>query len=87
MSIAKETDDVKRRMEAEAQLEAFLSLLETRYGLEPKDIPDLLDTLRRLHKRRIDTYNLQWNVLLGILMLAVSGLGHSLWTGLKEMLK
>ena len=86
MSTEKEIEDAERRIQAEAMVEAFVQLLESRYGVKSESIPTILDDLRWLHEHRVGIGRIQWSVALGLLALAASGLWQALVTGLKAML-
>ena len=79
----KEREDAKSRIEAELLVEAFMGILEIRYGLKSSDIPEILEDLRWVRQSRNGLIRVQWSVALAILALAVSGLVMSLWEGVK----
>ena len=84
MVTKQERDDVEARIAAEVQVEAFLSILETRYGLKSGDVPAILDDLRWVREHRNGINRVSWSVALGILAIALSGVMHALWEGIKQ---
>ena len=80
---SQEKTDVEARINAEIQVEAFLSILETRHGLKSSDIPQILDDMRWLREHRNGINRVSWSVALGILAIALSGVMHALWEGVK----
>ena len=83
MVTTKERENARERVEAELLVEAFLELLERRYGFKSTDIPEILEDLRWVRQSRNGLIRIQWSVALAILALAVSGLVMSLWEGVK----
>jgi hypothetical protein len=83
MVTKQEKDDVEARINAEIQVEAFLSILETRHGLKSTDIPAILDDMRWLREHRNGINRVSWSVALGVLAIALSGVMHALWEGVK----
>jgi hypothetical protein len=83
MVTKQEKEDVEARINAEIQVEAFLSILETRHGLKSTDIPQILDDMRWLREHRNGISRISWSVALGILAVALSGVMHALWEGIK----
>jgi hypothetical protein len=83
MVTKQEKDDVEARINAEIQVEAFLSILESRHGLKSTDIPQILDDMRWLREHRNGINRVSWSVALGILAIALSGVMHALWEGVK----
>jgi hypothetical protein len=84
MVTKQEKDDVEARINAEIQVEAFLSILESRHGLKSTDIPQILDDMRWLREHRNGINRVSWSVALGILAIALSGVMHALWEGVKQ---
>lgn len=82
-----ERDAAERRITAELQVEAFISLIQARYGIESKDIPRILDDMRWVREHRGNIGRITWTIALGIIALAVTGLASSLWEGFKHMVK
>lgn len=82
-----EDDDFEKRVQAELQVEAFLDLLQKRYGLKPEDIPPILDDLRWVREHRLGINRVSWSVALGLLALALSGVATAFWEGLKHALR
>lgn len=76
-------EELRVRIIAEMQVDAFLSLLETRYGIKSEDIPQFLDDMRWVRQHRVGMSRVSWAVLLGVAAIAVSGLVHALWDGIK----
>jgi hypothetical protein len=87
MVTKQEREDVEARIAAEVQVEAFLSILETRYGLKSDDVPAILDDLRWVREHRNGINRVSWSVALGILAIALSGVMHALWEGIKGSVK
>jgi hypothetical protein len=84
MTITKEQrDESEHRLLAELQVEAFITLLQKRYGLKPEAIPEILDDMRWLREHRNGINRVSWSVALGILAIALSGVMHALWEGIK----
>ena len=79
----KEREDAKSRVEAELLAEAFMGILEIRYGLKSSDIPEILEDLRWVRQSRTGIIRIQWSIALAVLALAVSGFVMSLWEGIK----
>jgi hypothetical protein len=87
MTITKEQrDESEHRQLAELQVEAFITLLQKRYGLKPEAIPEILDDMRWLREHRTNLNRVSWSVLLGILAIAISGVAAALWEGIKHKL-
>ena len=80
-------DDAERRIAAELQVEAFVGLLEKRFGLKSEDIPQILDDLRWVREHRDGINRVSWSVALGILAVAVSGVAVAFWEGVKQMIR
>ncbi len=87
MVTKEQRDDAERRVEAEFQVSAFLTLLENRYGLKSEDVPQILDDLRWVREHRAGINRVSWSVALGILAIAISGVAAAVWEGLKHTLK
>lgn len=87
MVTKQEKDDAERRVEAELQVEAFLDMLQRRYGLKPEDIPAILDDMRWVREHRHGINRVSWSVALGILAIAISGVAAAVWEGLKHTLR
>jgi len=83
MVTKQEKDDVEARINAEIQVEAFLSILESRHGLKSTDIPQILDDMRWLREHRNGINRVSWSVALGVLAIALSGVMHAIWEGVK----
>jgi len=82
-----EHDATERRISAELQVEAFMDLLQKRYGLKSEDIPSILDDLRWVREHRTGINRITWNVALGILTLAIAGLATAMWEGIKHNIR
>jgi len=78
---------IRRKIAAEAQLLAMLELLESRYNLQPDEIPEILDNLRWLAKHRSNLNRLSWTALLGIITLAATGAASAFVEGVKHYFK
>lgn len=87
MVTKQEKDDAERRVEAEIQVEAFLGMLQRRYGLKSEDIPAILDDMRWVREHRHGINRISWSVALGILALAISGVVSAFWEGVKNSLR
>lgn len=87
MVTKQERDDVEVRVQAEIQVEAFLLILEKRYGLKFEDVPQLLDDLRWVREHRNGINRVSWSVALGVLAIAVAGVMHAFWEGIKQSIK
>lgn len=87
MSTEQEIENAKNRIKAEEMVEAFFSLMETKYGLKPEDIPEIVDDMRWLRKHRAGLSRVSWSVVLGILALVASGLWEAFVNGLKAMVQ
>lgn len=87
MVTKQEKDDAERRVEAEIQVEAFLDMLQRRYGLKSEDVPAILDDLRWVREHRHGINRVSWSVALGILAIAISGVAAAVWEGLKHTLR
>ncbi len=87
MVTKQEKDDAERRGEAELQVEAFLEMLQRRYGLKPEDVPAILDDMRWVREHRHGINRVSWSVALGILAIAISGVAAAVWEGVKHTLR
>jgi hypothetical protein len=87
MVTKQEKEDAERRVEAELQVEAFLDMLQRRYGLKSEDVPAILDDLRWVREHRHGINRVSWSVALGILAIAISGVAAAVWEGLKHTLR
>lgn len=81
---ADEKEYIERRIHAEAHVEAFIEILQRRYGLKPEDIPVILDDMRWLRQHRVGASRITWSVALGIVAISVSGVVQAFWEGLKK---
>lgn len=87
MERSDERRDVEKRVQAELQVEAFMSLIQKRYDLKSEDIPEILDDLRWLRKHRAGLNRITWSVALGILAMAVAGMFSAMIEGFKHYIK
>lgn len=87
MVTKQERDDVEARVRAEIQVEAFLSILETRFGLKSDDVPQILDDLRWVREHRNGINRVSWSVALGVLAIALAGVMNAFWEGIKQVVK
>jgi hypothetical protein len=87
MVTKQEKEDAERRVEAELQVEAFLDMLQRRYGLKSEDVPAILDDLRWVREHRHGINRVSWSVALEILAIAISGVAAAVWEGLKHTLR
>ena len=76
--------DRMRRLDAEDQVEYFLDILSTRYGVKLEDVPKYLDAVRWAVEHRANMARLIWAVALGIAGIAISGAVAALWEGIKH---
>ncbi len=82
--VTKQEED---RYHAEIQADAFLEILANRYGIESKDIPEILDDLRWMRKHRNSINRISWSIALAVLAVAVSGVVAAFWEGVKQYVK
>lgn len=87
MNMKEDRENAERRIDAELQVEAFMDLIQKRYGLKHEDIPQILDDMRWLREHRTGINRVTWSVALGILALALSGIATAFWEGLKHTLR
>jgi hypothetical protein len=87
MTHNEDIENAERRVQAELQVEAFFDLLQTRYGLKSEDIPAILDDMRWLREHRSGINRVTWSIAMGLLGLAVLGLGRAFWGGFVAMIK
>lgn len=78
-------EEMAARVQAEMQVEAFISLIERRYGIKPENIPHMVADLEWIHNHRGHISKISWAIALGILSLAASGIALAFWTGLKHL--
>ena len=71
----------------EIQADAFLEILANRYGIESKDVPEIMDDLRWMRKHRNSINRISWSIALAILAVAVSGVVAAFWEGVKQYVK
>ena len=79
--------DRMRRLDAEDQVEYFLDILSTRYGVKLEDVPKYLDAVRWAVEHRANMARLIWAVALGIAGIAISGAVAALWEGIKHAVR
>ena len=87
MVTKEQRDDAEARIQAELQVEAFLDLLQKRYGFQSADIPQILDDMRWVREHRTGINRVSWSIALGILALALSGIASALWEGIKHTVR
>ena len=87
MVTKQEHDNAERRIQAELQVDAFFTLLQARYGIKPEAIPEILDDLRWVREHRSNLNRVSWNVVLGIISLALTGMAIAFWEGFKAKMK
>lgn len=87
MVTKQERDDVEARVQAEMQVEAFISILEKRFGLKSEDVPQILDDLRWVREHRNGINRVSWSVALGVLAIAIAGVMNAFWEGIKHSIK
>lgn len=77
--------DIEDRVKAEEQVEAFIKILSTRYGIRENEIPEIIDTARWAVRHRAGLSRITWHASLGVVGLAVMGLMAVLWEGVKAV--
>ena len=77
----------QQRLDAEDQVECFLDILSSRYGVKLEDIPKYLEAIRWAIEHRANMARIIWAVALGITGLAVSGAIAALWEGVKHAIR
>ena len=77
----------QQRLDAEDQVECFLDILSTRYGVKLEDIPKYLEAIRWAIEHRANMARLIWAVALGIAGIAVTGAVAALWEGIKHAIR
>lgn len=87
MNAKEDHANAERRITAEIHVEAFMELISKRYGIEPEDIPRIMDDIRWVREHRSNISRVTWSVALGIITLAVGGLMAAMWEGIKQGLK
>ena len=78
--------NLEERIKAEQQVEAFINVLSTRYGLKEHEIPEILDNLRWISRHRAGVSRITWHASLGLVGLAVVGLAAAMWEGIRHFL-
>jgi hypothetical protein len=78
--------NLEERIKAEQQVEAFINVLSTRYGLKENEIPEILDNLRWISRHRAGVSRITWHASLGLVGLAVVGLAAAMWEGIRHFL-
>ena len=81
-----DNDELETMVLAERQVEAFLRIMSTRYGLKEDEIPELLDNMKWVVKHRKHIDNSGTYALFILLGLVVTGLVTAMWEGIKHML-
>lgn len=75
---------IEERIKVEQQVEAFIDIMATRYGIKPEDIPGLVDDLRWVADHRRGINRVAWSAILGVVALVVSGAWMIFWEGVKH---
>lgn len=72
---------------AAEQVDAFIKIVQNRYGIQEKEIPVLLDGLRWAaeHKRNLE--KMGTTAMLTLLGMVLTGMGLAIWEGLKTLLR
>jgi hypothetical protein len=73
------------RVKAEAQVEAFIEILATRYNIKEEEIPEIIDNLKWIGSHRRGISRVSWTAGLAVISIGISGLGLALWEGIKHM--
>lgn len=76
--------NLEDRIKAEEQVEVFIRILSTRYGLKENEIPEILDNLRWISRHRAGISRITWHASLSLVGLAIIGLGAAIWEGIKH---
>lgn len=77
---------IEDRIKAEEQVEAFITVLTKRYGIQEEEIPDLIEIIRWSADHRRGINRVGWSALLGIVGIAASGIMLAVWEGIKHIL-
>lgn len=75
---------IEERIKVEQQVEAFIDIMATRYGIKQEDIPGIIDDLRWVADHRRSINRVAWSAILGVVALVVSGAWMMLWEGVKQ---
>lgn len=68
---------------ATRQIEAFLTILETRYNIKPEEVPTMLETIKWMGKHRARMEQATWVAASTLIILSITGLAQSSWQHLK----
>ena len=82
-----ETDlSLSEQLQAHRQVEAFLVIMHSRYGIEAEDIPDLIASVRwaNAYRNRLD--KLSFHAAMTLIGVIVLGGVSLLWAGLKNVI-
>lgn len=74
-------------LEAEAQVEAFISILSKRYGVKEDEIPQFVDAMRWAAQHRSNINSISWHALLGVVGALAVALAVMVWEGIKSTLR
>ncbi len=70
---------------AEQQVDAFISVLATRYGIKEDDLPEMLDGVKWALKHRKMLESIQDKAWLTLMGLGLTGLAVATWEGVKAL--
>ena len=76
--------DDETRKAAEHQVDAFIKVLAIRYGLKEEEMPEILDNLRWVSKKRQAIERVSLYTMLTIISIVVAAALSTLWEGLKR---
>lgn len=74
-------------LEAEKQVDVFLTILSKRYGVKEDEIPLFIEAIRRSIERDRRFNQLSWHAILGVVSAVVMGALVLIWEGIKNALK
>jgi len=77
---------VEERIKAEQQVEAFITILATRYNLKEEEIPQIVDNIKWLSNHRAGIHRISWTAGLALVTLGLSGIAAAMWEGVKHLL-
>lgn len=80
-------DEHERMQQAEAQVEAFITILTRRYGIDEREIPHLVDGIRWAitHKESLDKLN--FGALMAVLATVIAALLIAIWEGVRHLVQ
>lgn len=68
---------------AARQVEAFLTIMETRYNIKSDEVPAMLETIKWMGKHRARMEQATWIAASTLIILSITGLAQSFWQHLK----